>query len=599
MRNASDRKLALEVAARLATEGRAVIAPPRLSGQTFELAPGESREVGWPVSVPVNVDQLAWDVGVRTREGDASDRIRVKQKVVAAHPVRVFQATLAQLDKPVDMQVAIPVDAVPGRGGVSVALRARLAAELDGVREYMSRYPYTCLEQRVSRAVALRDEALWRATMNTLPTHLDRDGLARYFPADSLEGSDALTAYVLAIAEEAGWEIPESARERMLRGLAGFVEGRVIRHSRLPTADVAIRKVAAVEALARYNGAEPKMLDSIALEPNLWPTSAVIDWLGVLDRLQKVPRRAERAAEAKQILRSRLNFQGTTMGFSTERTDALWWLMIATDQNAVRGCCSRSRTTRSGARTSRGWCAAPSGARRVATGRPRSPTPGACSRWRSSRRSSKPRWSPDRPPRPSTAGPRSSTGCATRPAVCSISPGQPGRHRSPSPTTAAADRGSPCQSRAAIPLKQALSSGYAIKRTVTPVEQRLKGEWSRGDVLRVSVEVEAQSDMTWVVVSDPIPAGGAILGTGLGRDSQLLTQGEKRQGWVYPAFEERSFEAFRAYYEFVPKGKWTVEYTLRLNQDGAFDLPSTRVEAMYAPEMFGEIPNVRMVVRAR
>jgi hypothetical protein len=244
VRNASDRKLALEVAAQLATEGRAVIAPPRLSGQTFELAPGESREVGWPVKVPVNVDQLAWDVGVRTR-GRCSDRIRVKQRVVAAHPVRVYQATLAQLEKPLDMQVAIPADAVPGRGGVSVALRARLAAELDGVREYMSRYPYTCLEQRVSRAVALRDEALWRATMNTLPAHLDRDGLARYFPADSLEGSDALTAYVLAIAEEAGWEIPENARERMLRGLAGFVEGRVVRYSRLPTADVAIRKVAA------------------------------------------------------------------------------------------------------------------------------------------------------------------------------------------------------------------------------------------------------------------------------------------------------------------------------------------------------------------
>jgi alpha-2-macroglobulin len=118
-------------------------------------------------------------------------------------------------------------------------------------------------------------------------------------------------------------------------------------------------------------------------------------------------------------------------------------------------------------------------------------------------------------------------------------------------------------------------------------------------VLRVSLEVEAQSDMTWVVVSDPIPAGGAILGTGLGRDSQLLTQGEKRQGWVYPTFEERSFEAFRAYYEFVPKGKWTVEYTLRLNQDGAFDLPATQVEAMYAPEMFGEIPNLRMVVKPR
>ena len=38
--------------------------------------------------------------------------------------------------------------------------------------------------------------------------------------------------------------------------------------------------------------------------------------------------------EAEQILRSRLNFQGTTMGFSTEKSDALWWLMISADSNA-------------------------------------------------------------------------------------------------------------------------------------------------------------------------------------------------------------------------------------------------------------------------
>ena len=598
VRNASDRKLALEVAAQLATEGRAVIAPPRLSGQSFELAPGESREVGWPVNVPVNVDRLAWDVGVRARGDDASDRIRVKQRVVAAHPVRVYQATLAQLDKPIDMQVALPADAVPGRGGVSIALRARLAAELDGVREYMSRYPYTCLEQRVSRAVALRDEALWRATMNTLPGHLDRDGLARYFPADSLEGSDALTTYVLAIAEEAGWGIPESARERMLRGLAGFVEGRVVRHSRLPSADVAIRKVAAVEALARYKSAEPKMLDSITLEPNLWPTSAVIDWLGVLDRVQQVPRRSERLAEAKQILRSRLNFQGTTMGFSTERTDALWWLMIATDQNAVRGVLALAADPQ--------WREDIPRMVRGAVGRQMR------GHWSTTLANA---WGVLAMEKFSAKFEATAVAGST---IATLD-GRPEKldwlrdasggvleFQWPSGSAPLAithdGRGRPwvtVSSRAAIPLKQALSSGYAIRRTLTPVEQRSKGEWSRGDVLRVSLEVDAQSDMTWVVVSDPIPAGGAILGTGLGRDSQLLTQGEKRQGWVYPAFEERSFEAFRAYYEFVPKGKWTVEYTLRLNQDGAFDLPATRVEAMYAPEMFGEIPNLRMVVKPR
>ena len=64
-----------------------------------------------------------------------------------------------------------------------------------------------------------------------------------------------------------------------------------------------------------------------------------------------------------------------------------------------------------------------------------------------------------------------------------------------------------------------------------------------------------------------------------------------------PAFEERTFEAFRAYYEYVPKGAWMVEYTVRLNNEGEFDLPATRVEAMYAPEMFGEIPNRKLIVQ--
>src|SRR5512139_2133729 len=147
------------------------------------------------------------------------------------------------------------------------------------------------------------------------------------------------------------------------------------------------------------------------------------------------------------------------------------------------------------------------------------------------------------------------------------------------------------QSLAAIPLKESLSSGYKSQKTVTPVQRKDANRWSRGDILRVRLEVEAQADQTWVVVSDPVPAGATILGSGLGRDSQLLSQGEEWKGMAWLAYEERSFETYRAYYEYVPKGKWVLEYTLRLNQSGVFQLPTTRVEALYVPEIFGEIPN--------
>ena len=39
-------------------------------------------------------------------------------------------------------------------------------------------------------------------------------------------------------------------------------------------------------------------------------------------------------------------------------------------------------------------------------------------------------------------------------------------------------------------------------------------------------------------------------------------------------------------------------YTLRLNNVGDFALPPSRAEAMYAPEMFGEVPNARVKVEA-
>ena len=142
-----------------------------------------------------------------------------------------------------------------------------------------------------------------------------------------------------------------------------------------------------------------------------------------------------------------------------------------------------------------------------------------------------------------------------------------------------------------------------VRKTLTPIEQAVPGRHSRGDLLRVTLDVTASTDMTWVVVSDPIPAGASILGSGLGRDSLLATQGEQTRAQnrsaAWPAFEERSFEAYRSYYRYLPRGTVQLRYTLRLNNVGDFAVPPTRVEALYAPELFGEAPNARLVVEAR
>jgi uncharacterized protein YfaS (alpha-2-macroglobulin family) len=100
-------------------------------------------------------------------------------------------------------------------------------------------------------------------------------------------------------------------------------------------------------------------------------------------------------------------------------------------------------------------------------------------------------------------------------------------------------------------------------------------------------------------VEDPIPGGATVIGSGLGGQSALLRRAERSEGYAWLAFEERRFDSFRAYYRYVPKGRWVVEYTVRLNNPGEFLLPPTRVEAMYAPEMFGESPNAKIAVEAK
>jgi uncharacterized protein YfaS (alpha-2-macroglobulin family) len=591
LRNTSSAPMQVQLAASVAADGGKAAALP---AQSLALAPGQAQEVGWDYSVP-QAKALQWQVEAKADAGGAFDRIRIGQKVVPAVPVRTLQATLLQLDGPQSMKVERPAGALPGYGGVQASFSPRLGGELPGVREYMSAYPYTCFEQLTSRAVALRDPVEWKGNMAALPAYLDADGLVKYF-AMMDQGSDSLTAYLLSVAAEAGYEIPAALKERMEGGLQAFVEGKADRGPGLASGELAVRKLAALEALSRTGHVRPELLESFTIEPNLWPTSAVIDWYLVLLRTAEIPERDTKLAQAGQILRARLNLQGTTMGFSTEKRDDWWWLMASPDVNANRLLLTMLDNP--------AWKADMGRLARGTLGRQQK------GHWRTTLANAWGVLAMEKFSQRFEAQPVTGTSSAvlSSPGAKALSwsgavPGsvlQAWPERVGELALRHQGSGKPwvtVQSLAAVPLAAALSSGYRIVRTVTPVEQKTRGAWSRGDIYRVHLDLEAQSDMTWVVVDDPIPASASILGSGLGRDSRIAAGGEKqRGGWVEPAFQERKSDAFRSYFEFVPKGKWSVEYTVRLNNEGRFNLPPTHVEAMYSPEMFGEAPNAPMVV---
>ncbi|HEX2009854.1 MAG TPA: alpha-2-macroglobulin, partial [Roseateles sp.] len=540
--------------------------------------------------------------GSANGEGRARDRMKATQLVAPAVPVRVLQASLSQLDGRLSLPVAAPAEALPGRGGFNLVLQPRLTGALPGLRRFFETYPYSCLEQLSSKAIGLGDAAQWQELMGRLPTYLDADGLASYFPPrgeQAPQGSDRLSAYLLAAAHEAGRPLPEAARNAMLDGLVAFVEGRVQRRFWTPrpqALDGEVRRIAALEALSRYDRAGPRLLATVdARNIGNWPTAAMIDWLQIHRRSASTPERDKRIAEAEAQLRSRLSYAGTTLKFSNEEGDAWWWLMDSADANAARlilavldapgwkdelprllqGALGRQKQGAWSTTTANLWgvLALQKFAVRFESARPAGKSVAAL------------------------GGKTLNLDWARQPEGAALLlpwPEQPA-----SLSVEQQGTGKPwltVQSLAALPLKAPLASGYRVTKSLQPVEQKDKARWSRGDIVRVRLELEAQADMSWVVLSDPVPGGASILGSGLGNNSSIAVHGEKQDGSAWLAYEERGFEAWRGYYQYLPRGKHVIEYTLRLNNPGRFQLPPTRAEAMYAPDSFGELPNAALEV---
>ncbi|GLR11607.1 peptidase inhibitor [Chitinimonas prasina] len=573
---------ALKLVVRPKVQGLAALAP-----QQVELAGGAAQELLWPVTVPGDASELKWTVEVASDSGKLYDTISQPQAVLEAVPVRVLQATLAQLAPDYNLPVARPADALPGRGGLEVTLSPSLVAALDGVEGYFRRYPYTCLEQQTSRAFGLNDQAGWQAVVGQLDAYLDSDGLAMYFPGLS-RGSPVLTAHLLTLSAESGWALPDAGRERMKSALTAYVQGRLaITPSGSNSTNRAAYKLDAIAALARHGAARPAMLDGLVLEPNRWSTATLLDWMAVLDKVTDLPQRAERIKEARQVLNARLDLSGTTLNFSgTERWEG-WWMMDSQDADAARiliAALDRKEKQADLGRIARGlvgrqqrghWDTTVANvwgtlalrrfAAEVEAGQPTGRTVAKLVGEQSLD------WD------------KSAKGGSLKLAWPDKSGSLGLSHQGSGKPWAV------IQARAALPLKAPLASGYRVEKQWTAVEARGKGQ-ARGDVWRVRLTIHAQADMSWVAINDPIPAGAQLLGRGFATDSKLLASNEESSG-AGPTFEEKGDTAYKAYYEWLPKGSHTVEYTVRLNTRGDFALPPTRVEALYAPERFGEIPN--------
>ncbi|MBN8849578.1 MULTISPECIES: MG2 domain-containing protein [unclassified Sphingomonas] len=605
LRNGSDKPMT--VTAEVSLTPRIATGKPL----TVTIPAGGAAPIAWNLTAPPVAGNLRWQVSARASDGRAADKVTVTQEVVPAVPIEVWAATLTRVGADTSIPIRAPAGAIGGMGSVDIRLSDTLAPPMEGVRAFMAAYPYDCFEQQMSRVVALGDTAGWTRLAGEIPAYQAPDGLLRYWPSESLQGSEALTAYVLSMAGEAGLPIPEASKTKMVEGLRAVLDGR-LRHEEY--GDVRLQRLAAFAALARTGAATPAMLGQIGLTPAEMPTASLADYLMALDRVPGLANAQALRGAGENALRSRLVYEGTRLDLS-DASNAPWWLMSSADEGSIKallavlgkpgwqdeapkmmvGVASRQTRGRWDTTTANAWGALT--VRRFAQLYPASAIAGTTTATLAGQSASF-AW-------PLAADRRQASlplPAGQAPLVLRQSGGE-----GPWATISV---------RAAVPLTQPLSAGYRLTRKVEVVQRRVPNQLTRGDVLRITLTVDATAERNWVVIDDPIPAGGTIVGDLGGQSKMLADQANAGDGvkfgavdgggklWdvqvgVVPAYVERGNTAWRAFYAWVPRGRFQASYMLRLNGAGRFQMPPTRVEAMYSPAIHAAVPNQPIVVVQR
>ena len=118
------------------------------------------------ITAPLGVETLRWEVGAQEKGSPVNDQLKITQKVLSVVPIKTYQATIAQIAKDFHLSIESPEACSPGAAvGSSVTFRPKITNGLSGVNDYMKNYPYGCMEQKISMAIALRDEKQWEGSM--------------------------------------------------------------------------------------------------------------------------------------------------------------------------------------------------------------------------------------------------------------------------------------------------------------------------------------------------------------------------------------------------------------------------------------------------
>jgi hypothetical protein len=156
-----------------------------------------------------------------------------------------------------------------------------------------------------------------------------------------------------------------------------------------------------------------------------------------------------------------------------------------------------------------------------------------------------------------------------------------------------------------VPSLEPLNRGIIVERRYTLGDDPTAITSARvGDLIEVRVTIIAPTDLHYVVIEDPIPAGTEAVNPNLNTEQQIGTQpafdlaDPLSQGWGWWWFSNIEFrdEQVRLYATYLPAGTYEFKYSLRAGLAGTYNVIPTQGYEFYFPEVNGRGAGVEFTV---
>jgi uncharacterized protein YfaS (alpha-2-macroglobulin family) len=543
-----------------------------LNGQSIHEGPlklpgGESQILKVPVKSFKQTGDAVYVLTI-TEGAKVLDSVKTVQKILPLHVPQVAYSDLKQVEKTLEVAGNTTNERL---AGTNLLFSASLLPPSESIREFMRGYPYNCLEQQLARAVIMEDQKLWKKIDKELSSYIDSRGFLKFYPTGGEKsGFIELTTYFLEVLH---WNQWKSSKDDVLEEtLAKLIRGEI---KDLNSWEWKMLPRLRTRAITVLKLRKSKYFENLMLN-DIQPAHETNDLMDLMDKWILFSG-TDKAFAAHELIRQKLKIDGSTVTLSSMNNESSHWFFFG-DATVMGRFLLLQKTIplkddfssfykENEGKFIRGY----RGVRKNGYFPETSSNTMAWILYK--------KW--DAPPVSGT------TSAAGKKSVWKNNEASPiafsTEESKVNQEVKHEGQGAPWVDIRYLAYPDVSKSDFqGIELTQKVEGQDGKNEFKVQDRIKITVTLTSRSDVPLPAIRIPLPSGSTILGV----NSELGLE-----------YEERTETEWKGYPSYLTKGTHKIELSVRLNQPGNFEVPGSRSEALYSPEVYGRLPHWSMVIK--